>query len=84
MEDDITKIHDHPAIAREALLFAFFGMFRADVFDDRFCERIDHAVAGSGTNNEIIGKGNDVFQVNKDDVFPFFIFKGVYDFTSKF
>lgn len=84
MEDDITKIHDHPAIARKALLFAFFGMFRADVFDDRFCERIDHAVAGSGTNNEIIGKGNDVFQVNKDDVFPFFIFKGVYDFTSKF
>ena len=84
MEDDITKIHDDPAIAREPLLFAFFCMFGADVFYDRFCERVDHTVAGAGTDNEIIGKWNDVFQVNKDDVFPFFIFKGVYDFTSKF
>lgn len=84
MEDDIAKIHDDPAVAGKALLFAFFRVLGADVFNDRFCERVDHAVTGAGANNEIIGKGNDVFQVNKDDVFPFFIFKGVYDFTSKF
>ena len=84
MENDVTKIHDHPTVTREALLFPLLLMLYADIFNNGFCESIDHAVAGAGTNNEIIGKGYDIFQVNKDDVFSLFIFKGVYDFTSKF
>lgn len=56
VEDDIAKIHNDPAVAGEALLFALFLVFGADVFNDRFCEGVDHAVAGAGTNNEIIGK----------------------------
>ncbi len=84
MEDNIAKVHDDPAVAGEALLFAFFLMFDANVFYDGFGEGVDHTVAGAGANDEIIGKGYDVFQVDKDDVFSLFIFKGVYDFTSKF
>ncbi len=84
MEDDVAKIHDHPAVAGKALLFAFFLVFGANVFNDGLCKRVYHAVAGAGTNDEIIGKRNDVFQVNKDDVFSLFVFKRVYDFTSKF
>ena len=84
MEDHIAKIYNNPAVAGEALLLAFFLMFGADIFNGGFGKRVQHTVAGAGTDNEIIGKWNDVFQVNKDDVFPFFIFKGVYDFTSKF
>ncbi len=56
MEDDIAKVHDHPAVAGEALLFAFLVVLGADVFNNGFCEGVDHAVAGAGTNNEIIGK----------------------------
>ena len=56
VEDDIAKVHNDPAVAGEALLFAFFCMFGADVFDNGFGERVDHTVAGAGTNDEIIGK----------------------------
>ena len=56
MEDDIAKVHNDPAVAGEALLFAFFCMFGADVFANGFGERVDPTVAGAGTNDEIIGK----------------------------
>lgn len=56
MEDDITKVHDHPAITREALLFAFFLMLGADVFNNGFGKCVDHTITGASTNNEIIGK----------------------------
>lgn len=84
MEDDIAKVHDDPAVAGEALLFSLFLVLGADIFDGGFGEGVDHAVAGAGANNEIIGKRNDFFQINKDDVFSLFVFQGVYDFTSKF
>ncbi len=84
MDDDIAIIHDHPAVTGEALLFAFFLMLGANVFDDGFGESIYHAVAGTGADNEIVSKRCDVFQVQQDDVFTLFIFQRVYDFTSKF
>ncbi len=56
MKNDIAKVHDHPAVAGKALLFAFFLMFGADIFNCGFCEGVDHAVAGAGADNEIIGK----------------------------
>ena len=84
MQDHIAKIYNNPAVAGEALLLAFFLMFGADIFNGGFGEGVDHAVAGAGANNEIIGKRNDFFQINKDDIFTLFVFQGVYDFTSKF
>lgn len=56
MKDDVAKIHDHPAVAGEALLFALFLVFGADVFDDGFGEGVYHAVAGAGADDEIVGK----------------------------
>ena len=56
MKDDIAKVYDYPAVASEALLFAFFIMLGADIFNGGFCEGIDHAVASAGANDEIIGK----------------------------
>jgi hypothetical protein len=66
------------------LQFAFLLMFIADVFNGGFGERVQHAVAGASADDEVVGKGDDVFQVDQDDVLAFFVFKGVYDFTCKF
>ena len=84
MHDDVAIIDNHPAIAREALLLPLLLMFGADIFYGGFGERVDHAVAGAGTDDEIVSKRNNFFQVNQDDIFAFFIFKGVYDFSCKF
>ena len=84
MQDHIAKIHDHPAIAREALLFSFFLVVRADVFNGGLGERVQHAVAGAGTNNKIVCEGDYIFQIDQYNIFTLFVFQGVYDFTSKF
>ena len=84
MYDYVTIINDHPSIAGEALLFPLLLMFGADVFYGGLGKRVDHAVAGAGTDDEIVGKRNNIFQVYQDDIFAFFIFKGVYNFTCKF
>lgn len=84
MHDHVPEIHHHPAVAGKSLLFALLLIFLADVVHGGAGERVQHAVAGAGADDEIVGERNDVFQVQQDDVFPFFIFKGVYDFTSEF
>ena len=84
MDDHIAVIHDHPAVAGEALFFALFSMPGADILDDGFGKGVDHAVAGASANNEIIGKGDDIFQVDQDDILALFIFQGIYDFAGKF
>jgi len=84
MNDDIAIIYDYPAVTGEALQFAPFFTFGANIIDVGFGERVKHAVTGAGADDEIISKGYDVFQIDQDNILPFFIFKGVYDFTSKF
>jgi hypothetical protein len=84
MQDHIAIINDHPAIAREALLFSFFPMFGANVFNGGLGECVQHAVAGAGADNKIVGKRDDVFQIDQDNIFTLFVFQGVYNFTSKF
>ncbi len=84
MNNHVAIIHDDPAIAGEALLLSFFLVFDANVVNCGIGERVYHAVAGAGTNNKIVSKRNDVFQVYQDNIFPFFVFQGIYDFTSKF
>lgn len=84
MHNYIAIIYDDPAIAGEALLFPLFLMFGANIFDGGFGERVNHAVTGAGTDDEIVSKRDDALQVYQDNLFAFFVFKGVYDFTSKF
>jgi hypothetical protein len=74
MNNNIAVIYDHPAVAREALLFSPFFMFGANVVDGGFRERVDHTVTGAGADDEIVGKGYDVFNIYQDDILPFFIF----------
>jgi hypothetical protein len=84
MDNHIAVIHDNPAVAGYALLLSPLFMIGANVLDGGFGERVYHAVARAGADDEIVSKGYDVFQIYEDYVFPFFIFKGVYNFAGKF
>lgn len=61
MDNDIAKIHNHPAIPGKALLLSPLFMFGAHVFDGSLGESVDHAVTGAAGDDEIISKRNDVF-----------------------
>jgi hypothetical protein len=84
MDNDIAEVHNDPAITGVALFFAFLLVLLADVIDGGVGKRVEHAVTGAGADNEIVGKRNDLFQVDQDDILPFGIFQGVYDFAGKF
>ena len=84
MQYHIAKISDHPAIASQALLFSLLLIFNANIIHHRIREGIDHAVAGTGADDEIISKGNNFLNIDQDNIFTLFIFQGVDDFTSKF
>ena len=83
MDDNIAVIHDHPAVARVALFLGFLLEFLADIVNGRIGERIEHAVAGAGADDKIIGKRCDAFQVEQDNIFSLFIFQRVDDFAGK-
>jgi hypothetical protein len=59
-------------------------MLPAEVIHGGGGEGIQHAVAGAGADDEIIGKGDDAFQVEEKDVLSLFVFEGVYNFAGKF
>lgn len=84
MDNHIAIVHDHPAVAGMPLLFPLLSMFFADFFHGGIREGIEHAVTGTGANDKVIGKGNDILQVHQDNVFTLFVFQGVYDFAGKF
>lgn len=56
MDDDISKIHDHPAVTGKALHLALLFEFCPRVFDNRFCERVKHSIAGAGADDKVISK----------------------------
>jgi hypothetical protein len=66
------------------LLLSPFIMPGFHIVDRGVGERVDHAVAGAVTDNEIVCKRDDFFQVYKNYIFALFVFKGIYNFTSKF
>ena len=84
MHNNITIIYDHPAIAGEALLLSLFIMLGPNVVNRGVGKRVDHAVTGTGTDNEIVGKRDNTFQVDQDDIFTLFVFKGIYNLSGKF
>jgi hypothetical protein len=59
-------------------------MFGLDIFNGGVGKRINHAVTGTGGDNKIVGKRDNTSQVDQDNIFTLFIFKGVYNFSGKF
>ena len=84
MYNDIAIVNNQPAIAGDALFFAFLSMGAVDVVDCGVGQCVQHTVTGTRTQDEIVCEGYNVFQVDQDDIFSLFIFQGVYDFTGKF
>jgi len=84
MNNDVPKIHHHPAVAGKPLLFPFSVVFLAYIVDGGIGKGIKHTIAGASADDKVIGKGDDIFQVHQDDVFSLFIFQGVYDVAGKF
>jgi len=84
MNNDIAIIHDHPAIAGEALLLSLFIVLGFHVVNGSIGKRVDHTVTSAVADNEIVCKRDNFFQVYQDYIFALFIFKGINNFTSKF
>lgn len=84
MNNNIAVIQDHPAITGEALLLSPFIMLGFHVVNRGIGKRVDHTVTGAVADNEIICKRDDFFQIYQNYIFTLFVFKGVYNFTSKF
>ncbi len=64
MHDRIAVIHDHPAVAGEALLLSLFIMFGFHIINNGISQRIDHAVTGACADNKVVGKRDNAFQIN--------------------
>lgn len=77
MHDHVAKIHDDPAFAGLALLASLFAMLGADCIHQAVRKRIQHTVAGAVGNDEIIGKGCNILDVEQQNIFSFLVFKCV-------
>jgi hypothetical protein len=61
-----------------------FLMFLPGGFQHTFGERVEHPVAGTVADDEIICKRRDVFDVKNQDVFALFVLQGGDDLMCKF
>jgi hypothetical protein len=84
VHNNITIINNHPAITGKALLLSLFIMPGFHVVHGSIGKRVEHAVTGAVADNKIVCKGDNFLQVYQNYIFTFFIFKGIYNFTSKF
>jgi len=65
MQDHVAVIHDQPAITGLAFLAAFLLMLFAHALQNGIGQRIEHAVAGTVADDEIICKTGDVFEIEQ-------------------
>jgi hypothetical protein len=75
MDDNIATVHHDPALAGLALPPTSLAVAVADGFQGRLGQRVEHAVAGTGTQHKIIGEGGDVFEVEEKNILPLLIFQ---------
>jgi hypothetical protein len=66
------------------LLLSLFIMLGFHVVNCSIGKCIDHTVTGTVADNEIVCKRDDFLQVYQYYIFALLVFKGVYNFTSKF
>lgn len=80
--DHIAKVDHHPAGLGDALDAAVQPklLFRASLGLIRQC--VEHALAGTGANHEVVGKGGDFLNLHQNDIFPLFFFQNINDVAS--
>jgi hypothetical protein len=84
VHDHVAVVHYQPAVAGFAFQPAFLFMLCTHVIYDRFCQGVQHAVAGAVADDEVVGEGGNVFQIEQQNVFALFFFQGVDDGAGKF
>jgi hypothetical protein len=84
MDNHIAIVKNKPAFLSLPLDPAFFFVILLCGFEYALGERVQHAVAGAVTDDEIIGKRCNVFDVQKQDVFALSILQGSDDLMCKF
>jgi hypothetical protein len=75
VNDYISVVHNDPAFACFALDLTLLAMRLVHGIDGCIRKGIEHAVAGAGTQDEVVGKRCDVFDVEQENVLPFFVFQ---------
>jgi len=83
VHDHVTEIHDEPALARLPFHASLFLVVLFRGFEHALGKRVQHAVTGAITNDKIISKRCDTFDVEKQDVFALFVLQGIDDFMCK-
>jgi hypothetical protein len=84
MDDYVAIIEHQPALTRLAFDAAFLLVLFFGSFQHTFGQRVEHTVTGPVAQDEIIGKGSHVFDVEKQDVFALLVLQGFDDFMGKF
>lgn len=84
VDDDISIIDYDPAAIRCTFNSSLFIVFHAGLLHHSICKGIQHTVAGGSTDNEVICKGGDLFDIQQEDIFSFLFFKGINDRVCKF
>ena len=84
MYDDIAIVENQPAFAGLTFDPALFLVVLFGRFQHTLGQRVEHAVTGAVAQDEIVGKGCDVFDVEKQDIFALSVLQGFDDFMGKF
>ena len=84
MHDYIAVIEHQPSFPRLAFDTAFFLVVLFGGFQHALGQRVEHAVTGAVAQHEVVGKGCDVFDVEKQDIFALSVLQGFDDFMGKF
>jgi hypothetical protein len=84
MHHHIAVVEHEPAFARLSLHAAFLFVILLGLLDHTLGKRVEHAIAGTIANDEIIGKRCNILDVKKQDVFALLVLQGIDDFMGKF
>ena len=84
MHNHVAKIHDEPAFASLSLDATSFLIVLFRGFQNGFGKRVEHTVTGPAADDEVVGKGRYIFDIEEQDVFTLFVLQGFDDFMGKF
>ena len=84
MDNDIAVIHHQPASLRFSFDVTFPPMLGEGFFNYPVGQGVQHAIAGGGTNNEIVREGSILFDIQKKDILAFFVFQCIDNGMCKF
>lgn len=84
MNDHVAVIEHEPAFAGLSLHAAFLFVICPGRLHHTLGKRVEHAVAGTVTDDKVVSKRCYILDVEQQDVFTLFVLQGFDDFMGKF